>query len=269
VGASACAYDYVAVHDNKGAGQPRLSLVRVGPSGEVAVHAVPCAMADAKATLPVDFESVCALPGTSSEFVAVAKEAGASPVRHLLCRLVLSWTGGTVTRTVPLAHLPASGADVEGFAVRRLGGVDAAVWAHRGGGTAPAAVYAGRLDLAAADEKDVLRLDDGPHGVSVDFFPACTDRRSVSALKIDAAGTVWATAACETPALDGALYRLGTLCVGADGKAALALATPYAATGRHPGRKVEALELMPERCGRTLLGSDDDAGGGWLRVPPR
>lgn len=264
--------DYLAVHDNKDlsrANEPRFSLLRVHSflPGSPDVRALPCWTADPKEDLPVDFEAISGLPGGSDEFVAVAKVRNVFPAKHLLCHLALSWAGVEVRRTVPLKHVPSTDPDVEGFAVKRMGKTDVAVWAHRGGMAAPAVVYAGRLDLNAKADADVLVLDVPGQEVTVDFFPGCTDRRPVSDLEIDWDGAVWATAACELPSMNGALYVLGRVSVGPDGKAALDLKRPSSAEATFPGHKVEALQIMPERGGRFLLGSDDELQGGSLRVP--
>ncbi len=258
--------DYIAVHDNKGPSEPHMSLLHVTALGTVMIQGIPCRVASG-AVLPADCEAVCALPGVSHEFVVVGKAYSVKPTQHLLCHVVLSRKEAVLERIVPLTHVPAIDPDVEAFAVRRIGETTVAVWAHRGGGDRAAVVYAGRLDFGAKEDADVLRLDAPGQDVTVDFFPGCTDRRSVSDVKIDATGTVWATAACEVPKMEGALYVLGHVSVGADGKASLALVKAPVAEGTFPERKVEALEIMPERGRRFLLGADDDEGGGWVRVP--
>ena len=240
--------EFLAVHDNKKAGEPRLAWITVtGAKTEAKELAWPAGKEE-----PVDLESVSAVPGKAGEFVALAS---AGRLFHVAV------ANGSVTLLgdpidMPRPERPEK-PNYEGFTLQVLGGSLVAVWADRGDGAAPATLFWGPFDLSTG-----ATLEDHAT-VSVPFPPAATTR-DVSDLFLDTCGVLWGAAASD-PGDDGpfesAVYVLGTLRK-TEKKGFRFQPNPALTRVRSFARKVEALALVHGAEGGTAFGSDDENLGG-------
>jgi hypothetical protein len=242
---------FLVVHDNKGPGEPRVGAVDVGRS--VRYRPIPWPWGGEP---PVDLEAVTAVPGTPGSFLALTSGGRLLHLRY----------GGGAIGVLHESQLPelTEAANLEAFAVQRLGGDTVALWADRGDGDTPAVLYWGLYDPVA----DVV-TPQGKREVKVPF-PAGSHTRHVSDLKLDPDGTVWGTAASDpgdSGPFEAAFYRLGTVSVdrGRARFAPLDAPRPLWTTRR----KVEALELLPGEAGLVYFGADDESAGGWVYVGRR
>ena len=243
---------FLVVHDNKAAGQPRVGAVDVGPSVRYRPLAWPRG-----GEPPADLEAIASVPGTPGSFLALTSTG----------RLLhLRFSGGGAIDVLHESQLPGlpESANLEGFAVQSVGGEGVALWADRGDGDRPAVLYWGVYDPVA----DVV-TPQGRQPIKVSFPPG-GHTRHVTDLKVDRDGTLWGAAASDpgdAGPFESAFYRLGTVSAD-DGRATFvpdASPRPLWTTTR----KVEALELLPGAAGLVYFGADDETAGGWLYVGRR
>ncbi|MFF3558013.1 hypothetical protein ACWD4V_31800 [Streptomyces tsukubensis] len=240
--------DLLAVHDNKKAGEPRVSRIRIEPGGAPAVRGLQWR----GPRLPVDLEALSEVPGQPGEFVALESSGRGYHLR-------LQPDAVRVVRefTVPDA---ASGENYEGFELTRRSGRLVAVWAHRGQDGDPAVVRLARLDWRT--------LVFGPRRSAAVTVPYPAERvRHISAAEVTASGRLITTAASD-PGDDGpfrsAVYDLGRVVLRADGEPGLEQRARPLRLGVFGGHKAEALACTAEAPG-SVLGSDDENLGGWVR----
>jgi hypothetical protein len=158
-----------------------------------------------------------------------------------------------------MTDLPAADApQLEGFDIQRVEGKLVAVWAGRGDGPTAAALCVGVYDEAAGKPSLAHR---------VEFRAPWPDQptvRHISDLRVDPFGVIFVTSSMD-PGNDGpfdsALYVAGTVVV-ADGSPMLRVNDSPVRLRTDRGRKVEALEFVPELSAGMLLGSDDENFGG-------
>ncbi|MFJ9428438.1 hypothetical protein ACIRQY_02140 [Streptomyces sp. NPDC101490] len=245
--------ELLVVHDNKRGGEKRVSAVRwtgEGPRADVLTWEGP---------LPVDLESLSAVPGRAGEYAALESSG------HGYHFAVADGTARVLREfTVPGV---VSGDNYEGFALVGLRGGLTAVWAHRGQDQDPAVVRAARLDwptlaFGPADSAP-LRVPYPVEGV-----------RHVSDLAVSGTGRITVTSASDAGddgPFDSAVYDAGTvrpappLRPGAG--PVLELRTTPRELARYPGHKIEALGC-PQGPGAGVLGTDDENQGGSVRTEP-
>jgi hypothetical protein len=242
--------DFLVVHDNKDAGEPRLGVLIASPARvEYRVLAWP-----GDGNPPVDLEAISSVPGEPGNFLAVTS-------RGQVFRLAVSGTEVTILGDFLLPDLPPQ-ANIEGFSVQKLGFRLVAAWGHRGSGLSCGRLFWGWLDLPNKSITDVSTAD-----IAVPFpSPSDPNTRHITDLKLDSNGVLWASATND-PGDSGpfisAVYTLG------------ALSAPEARTIRfepNPDltrlwvfpKKVEGLELVPGPSGAIAFGSDDEDDGGWI-----
>ncbi|MEU9607309.1 hypothetical protein [Streptomyces sp. NPDC048057] len=239
--------DLLAVHDNKHAGQRRLSRIQVA-GNEAQVWEVRW---DGE-RLPVDLEALSDVPGRPGEFVALESSGRAYHLR---------WASGAarVLREFTVPDV-APGDNYEGFALTSSGGRLVAVWAHRGQDEDPGVLATARLDWAT--------LAFGPRVSTPVTVPyPGQDVRHVSDVDVTSSGQVVTTAASD-PGDDGpfdsAVYDLGRVTIPAGGEPVLELRAQPLRLGTFAGHKVEGVVCAPG-APSTALGSDDENLGAAVR----
>lgn len=210
----------------------------------------------ADAPVAIDLEAATPLPGEGEVLLAASN----GDLFRLRVRPdgTLAFGGGG---KLPPAS-PAS--DVEGLAVRRLGGRLVVVWGNRGEGTAtPGVLSWGGLSFAA--DGSVAVAEAGHVEIRVPFpDPALrpAEVRHLSDLALAPDGTLYSSAARD-PGDDGpfesAVYRLGR--VVSDTAGVRVEIAPSLVPLRRFDRKVEAIAGGP--CGLSF-GTDDENQGGWV-----
>jgi hypothetical protein len=170
----------------------------------------------------------------------------------------------------------------EGFTIQSFGEAKTpvAVWGDRGRGSepglvvwAPVTLLWGPTGLSGGLGPVPLKIAIGPAVGSAEVSlpeprPIDDDRRHIAELKLAKDGTLWAVSSRDprdAGPFDSALYALGKLVLG-EGKIAFDPAPTLVPHRTFSGRKVEAIELVPDWG--FLFGTDDERSGGWvLRVP--
>jgi hypothetical protein len=239
--------EFLVVHDNKGAGEPRLGVLVASPEK---VQVLTLAWPDGE-DLPADLESVSSIPDQPGHFLAVTSRGQVFP-------LAVSGTDVAVQGDFPLPNLPAQ-VNIEGFSVQKLGHRLVAAWGHRGAGPEHGTLWWGFFDLP---NKRITGISSAQ--VAVPFpSPSDPNTRHISDLKIDAAGVVWASATSD-PGDSGpfvsAAYTLGVLWVTDSQEIRFQPNTDQTRLWVFP-KKVEAIELVPGPRGAIAFGSDDEDDG--------
>lgn len=236
-GAAPSSSGWVVVRDNKAAGQNRIALV------DDALRVTPLTW---PGTQPLDLEALDAVPGSTTQYVAVTSGGRASVI-------TISGSSVQVQRTVAV---PRAAANVEAFAMARSGTTTFAAWANRGSTTKPGKVFAATFDPSTGAFGRVSTAQ-----VSVPF-PAVAVRQ-IADLKI-VASRLLITSTSDPGAngpFDSAVYDVGRVALSGS-RVTLATSSP-ATVATYPGHKVEALA-----CGgdAALLGTDDENLGGSLAL---
>lgn len=247
---------FLVAVDGKGDAAKDPRFARLSVDGLV-VSFEPLTLRAGNVVPPVDVESIAAVPGTPDEFIAVASQGA-------LYRIKYSGEREVSVLGVRKFGTLARGSNVEGFDLKRLGQKPVAVWAHRGDENGPAVLYwgfwtEGRAPIAAV----------GQWSFQVTLgVPAV---RSVSDLRLDADGEVYAIAASDpgdAGPFSSALFHLGTLRVEGE-KLQFAPRSPPRLLVSIPLHKVEGFELLGSTAKRGwALGSDDESAGAAFAFHP-
>ncbi|SDY09753.1 hypothetical protein SAMN05421504_104494 [Amycolatopsis xylanica] len=237
--------DALVVRDNKKPGQNR--AVRVRLIGGKVTKVDPITW---PGELPIDLESVEAVPGRAGEYIALASAGKGFHIR--VCGLTAEVLG---TFQVPKG---AEGDNYESFALKSVRGRLFAVWADRGQDSRASTLYSAEFDVA--------KLSFGaPRAVPFRVSYPERDVRHASDLEITEDNRILISSASDpgdNGPFDSAVYAAGTL--RADGS--IALAADPVRIGVFPGHKIEALTCLSVSCGRLLYGTDDEEGGGSVRI---
>ncbi len=235
--------------DNKEADENRIIRVKLVKGSVAAVEPLQWS-----GEIPVDLESLEALPGRKGEFIALASKGKGFHVRAEV---------GQVS-VLRIFQLPAgaSGDNYESFALTGMSGRLVAVWADRGQDSRPATVYAAELHLEpptffGSTTKMTVRVPYPQQNV-----------RHVSDIEVTSTGKILISSASD-PGNDGpfdsAVYDVGNIKFGTAGIQLPADPAPYK-IATFGGRKIEALTCISPDCEHLLLGSDDENSGGSLLV---
>ncbi|MFD6329935.1 hypothetical protein ACFWGI_10270 [Streptomyces niveus] len=242
------------VHDNKRAGQPRLSRVAYR-EGSASVSPITWDGPE-----PVDLEAIEAVPGTPGEYVALA-------ARGIVYRLTVTGSTATVDDYAPLPAI-GEGDDFESFALVSQNGRLAALWAARGAGTArPATLYAAPLSFASWGQTLFGAVTSRAYRAT---YPTGDATRHISDISVTNSGRVLASSASDAGddgPFDSAVSDLGRVSVSAAGRVRVTLAASPSVLGTFPGYKIEALECLPAST-EAAVGTDDENLGGYLRTLP-
>jgi hypothetical protein len=236
---------FVVVHDNKDKNQGRLAIITIKDESSPQYFPVNWPSSTA---LPIDLESVTAVPGASQLTFMAASSAG--KVYHF--RLDASNQNVSILKVFDLPKFP-QGSNFEGFALQKINGQLMAVWAHRGADKEPAVLYWGRLDL---NTYQIVPIG----SVRVQVPSPVSAVRHISDLKVDPAGILFITSAADNG--DDGPFASVVYVAGAfemrDRKITFQQNSQLVPLSRFNYHKVEAIELVPGRDGGVIVGSDDE-----------
>jgi len=236
---------FVVVHDNKDKNQGRLAIITIKDESSPQYFPVNWPSSTA---LPIDLESVTAVPGASQLTFMAASSAG--KVYHF--RLDASNQNVSILKVFDLPKFP-QGSNFEGFALQKINGQLMAVWAHRGADKEPAVLYWGRLDL---NTYQIVPIG----SVRVQVPSPISAVRHISDLKVDPAGILFITSAADNG--DDGPFASVVYVAGAfemrDRKITFQQNSQLVPLSRFNYHKVEAIELVPGRDGGVIVGSDDE-----------
>ncbi|MFD3311871.1 hypothetical protein [Streptomyces sp. NPDC058694] len=246
--------DVLAVHDNKGAGQKRLSRIT---HWEGADGISPIAWDGPE---PVDLEAIEAIPGMPGEYLAVTG-------RGIVYRLKVA---GPTAKVVDYSPLPAigQGDDFESFALVAQNGKLAVLWADRGAGAdRPATLYAAPLTFAPWGQPQFGTVTRRAYRAA---YPTGEGTRHISDISVSNSGRIIVSSAADAGddgPFDSAVSDAGRVSVSAAGGVRVTLAASPSLLGTFPEYKIEAVECLPGSTD-ALLGTDDENLGGYVRTMP-
>ncbi|MFB9902701.1 hypothetical protein [Allokutzneria oryzae] len=239
--------DFLIVRDNKEARQNRAALVSF--TGGTVSRVRPLTW---HGPVPVDLESIAAVPGRPGQFVALSSSGKGM-------RVVLAGDRVVVLRTFTVPAVQDKD-NYEGFALTVVKGRTVAVWANRGQDSRPGRLIAAEVDLG--------RMEFGPITSATIRAPyPKKDVRHISDIVVTDSGRVLASAATDSGddgPFDSAVYPAADLSVD-NGAVALKPVQDNREIARYPDRKIEAMTCLTPSCDRMLLGTDDENLGGWVR----
>lgn len=242
----------LAVHDNKGSGQKRLSRITHW-DGADGISPITWSGAE-----PVDLEAIEAIPGAPGEYLALTG-------RGVVFRLKVDGPTATVVDYTPLPTI-GEGDDFESFAIVAQNGKLAALWADRGAGAArPATLYAAPLTFAPWGQPLFGTVTRRPYQAP---YPTATSTRHISDISVTPSGRILTSSASDAGdngPFDSAVSDTGRVTVSAAGRVRITLGASPTVLGTFPGYKIEAVECLPDSTD-TLLGTDDENLGGFVRT---
>ena len=240
---------FLVVHDNKRKDLGRLAIITI--KGEELPRYFPLQW-PSDTPLPLDVESITAVPGTPEPTFMAAASAG--KIYHF--RLDASKQTISILKVFDLPNIP-KGSNFEGFAVQKIDGQLLAVWAHRGQDQQPAVLYWGRLDLNTYQITPI-----GSDQLKVPFPVSAV--RHISDLKVDSAGVLFISSAADNGddgPFESAVYVAGAFGI-REQQITFRQNSQLVPLYRFKYHKVEAIELVPGRSGGLIVGSDDENMGG-------
>lgn len=242
-------YSFLVVHDNKDKNLGRLAIITI--TGEQSPQYFPVNWSSGTA-LPIDLESLTAVPGASEPTFMAATSAG--KVYHF--RLDTSNQNVSILKVFDFPNIP-KGSNFEGFALQKINGQLLAVWAHRGQDKELAVLYWGRLDLNTYEITQI-----GSASLQVPFPVSAV--RHISDLKIDPAGVLFITSAADNGddgPFESAVYVAGAFGI-RNQQITFQENSQLVPVYRFKYHKAEAIELIPGQSGGLIFGSDDENMGG-------
>ncbi|HAA28257.1 MAG TPA: hypothetical protein DCE56_11970 [Cyanobacteria bacterium UBA8553] len=246
---------FLVVHDNKDKSLGRLAIITI--KSEQSPKYFPINWSS-DTPLPIDLESLTAVPGTSEPTFMTATSAG--KVYHF--RLSASQQNISILKVFDFPNIPKE-SNFEGFALQKINGQLLAVWAHRGQDRDPAVLYWGKLDLNTYQITQI-----GSTQLKVPWPVSAV--RHVSDVKVDPAGVLFISSAADNGddgPFESAVYVAGAFGISQQQitfQQNFQLVPLY----RFNYHKVEAIELVPGQTGGVIFGSDDENMGGsvYLKV---
>ncbi|MFB8032483.1 hypothetical protein ACFC5Z_05925 [Streptomyces sp. NPDC056004] len=209
---------------------------------------------------PVDLEAVEAIPGMPGEYLALAS-------RGIVYRLKVTGSTAEVVDYTPLPGI-GEGDDFESFALVAQNGKLAALWADRGAGAArPATLNASRLSFAPWGQPQFGAVTRRSY---VAVYPTGEGTRHISDISVTGSGRIIVSSAADAGddgPFDSAVSDAGRVTVSATGRVQVRLAAIPTVLGTFPRFKIEAVECLPGSSD-TLLGTDDENLGGYVRTMP-
>ncbi|MFF1494385.1 hypothetical protein [Streptomyces sp. NPDC058304] len=244
----------LVVHDNKGAGQKRLSRITHW-EGSDGISPIKWDGPE-----PVDLEAIEAIPQMPEEYLALTG-------RGIVYRLKV--VGGTAT-VVDYAPLPAigEGDDFESLALVAQNGQLAALWADRGAGAArPATLYSATLSFAPWGQPQFGSVTRRAYRAT---YTTDDETRHISDISVTDSGRIIVSSAADAGddgPFDSAVSEAGRVTVSAAGRVRVTLAASPTLLGTFPQYKIESVECLPGSTD-ALLGTDDENLGGYVRSMP-
>ena len=240
---------YLAVHDAKKPGEPRLAIITDEPGKPVMYESI--AWPDSNP--PVDAEAISALPGMENAFVVMAS---GGKLFHIIFDLPSKNVRVVHTFSLPEIN---QGSNYEGLSFLRMDGDVVAVWAHRGQGSVPAKLFWSIFDPStytfSSISSDTLRVPWPVEGV-----------RHVADLKVGPLGILYIVASADlgnNGPFESAFYIAGVF--RAWNKEILFRKNPVMyRIMQFYDHKIEALEFVPGPGGGIIFGSDDENLGGCI-----
>lgn len=274
-GAAATSAQFLAVHDNKSDTTPRISLLTVTGVG-ADCRVVSLSLKWPGKNPPKDLEAICTIPGQDDFLVTTSKgdlfrieyTAGKAEVK------VKDESDGELKNENPTDDKEAE--DIEGICATKVGDELVLLWSTRGHEHAPARLHVGKLNDKKAKVSHARLLMDVPPP-----FKDVKDLRTVSDLRVDGDGWLWASAARDPGAegfgdeadngpFESKLFVVGRLKEGPSGPSIEPPPPPQAAVApapksiEIPDHKVEAFEFYGGK--HVLIGADDEDLGGFVEA---
>jgi hypothetical protein len=258
---------FLAVHDAKNPGEVdrrRVSLVSL-PTSLDGVTWRPLTVRWPQPLGPSsDLESAARIPDTDDVLVVESGDDGSE-----FHRIIRTRVSGPRLEVLEFADWPAEIENVEGTAVARVGAQLVFVYAERAQGDQNTAIRWASLEI------DPLEFGSFQEAVFASPDPTGPDARPVTALEVDGAGRLYASAATDADDDNGpfrsVVYEIGQFEL-VDGEARLSLYEAPRRIATLDGLKVEAVAVRPDSGGgvQVFVGFDDENYGGTVRrLPPR
>ena len=242
-------HSFLVVHDNKQKNQGRLAIITI--KGEESPEYFPLKW-PSNTPLPVDLESLTAVPGTSEPTFMAATSAG--KVYHF--RLDASKQTISILKVFDLPNI-AKGSNFEGFAVQSIDEQLMGIWAHRGEDNDPAVLTWGRLDLNTYEITSISSVQ-----LKVPFPVSAV--RHISDLKVDSVGVLFISSATDNGddgPFESAIYVAGAFGI-REQQIIFRQNSQLVPLYRFKYHKIEAIDLVPGRNGGLIVASDDENMGG-------
>jgi hypothetical protein len=240
---------FLVIHDNKKEKEARAGILRCKSGGEPKYERLEWPGTDA----PVDLEALTAIPGASGQYLAATSKGKVYRIKALASQQSIE------VRQEPDIPGATGESEIEGFALATLANRTVAAWADRGDGEKAATFSWGSFD---PERNEVT----GPQSTTLKVPWPEKDARDVSDIRIDSAGAVFITSACESDddasdaTFASAVYLAGVLKL--EGEKIRFLANADLTRLYHfDGRKIEALELVSGAQGGLVLATDDEHQG--------
>ena len=238
---------FLIVHDNKKPGEARIAYVTLIRDG----NPVYAELKWPGEALPVDLESLSAIPGQPTLFLA-GTSAGAVYV------LEVKGEALAIKGEFPLPEIPEK-SNFEGLTVQTFGSRSLMVWGHRGANPELARLHWCDFDIATLKPKGAVQKQE----IQVPW-PAAEGARGISDLKLDRSGTLYLTAAADAGddgPFQSVLYVGGAFQVTGEATFRESNGTRLMWTDQH---KIEAFDLVPGKSGGVVFGTDDENLGGYV-----
>ncbi len=242
---------FLVVHDNKNPSLGRLAIITI--KDEQSPQYFPVNWSS-DTPLPIDLESLTAVPGTSEPTFMTVSSAG--KVYHF--RLGASKQNISILKVFDFPNIPKE-SNFEGFALQKINGQLLAVWAHRGQDRDPAVLYWGRFDLNTYQITQI-----GSAQIKVPWPVSAV--RHISDFKVDPAGVLFISSAADNGddgPFESAVYVAGAFGIDQQ-QITFQQNSQLVPLYRFNYHKVEAIELVPGQTGGAIYGSDDENMGGYV-----
>ncbi len=240
---------YLAVHDNKQPGEPRLTII----TDEVgrAPHYESVAWPDSNP--PVDAEAISALPGSDNSFVVMSSSG---KMFHI--KLDLTAKTVRVVQNFSFPYIPA-GSNYEGLTFQKVNGNLLAIWGHRGQDSKPGVIYWGIFDPSnytfSSTGSDTIKAPWPGDGI-----------RHISDMRLDPLGVLYIVASSDLGddgPFQSAFYVAGLFSTW-DKEVMFRKNRVMHRFMKFDYHKIEAMEFVPGPDGGIIFGSDDENMGGWI-----
>lgn len=263
----------IVVHDNKLDTEERVSLLTI--ENKTCTKFVSLKWINKDGTeknLPVDLESISAVPDMPNNFIAGVGNPFDAQKKGRVYHLKLDADKKEI-RVINEIRLPVNAeqscgqnrvCDFEGFSVQKFTDRLLAVWADRGKNEKASMLFWGELVLSEAKINLLGQSEIKVPSPDLTDFPEIpnAETRSVSDLKIDSSGALFVTSAYDSGATDLGPFASAFYYVGA-----FQNQNNLIGFGKSPAPvklfhfknyKVESFEFVPGKSGGVVFGTDDE-----------
>ena len=240
---------YLAVHDNKQLGEPRLAIItdEIGAAPRYESIAWP------DSNPPIDAEAISALPGSDNSFVVMSS---GGKMFHI--KLDLGTKTVRVIQNFIFPYVP-QGSNYEGLSFQKVNGNLLAIWGHRGQDNKPGVIYWGMFDPAtytfSSTGSDTIKTPWPGEGI-----------RHISDLRLDPLGVLYIVSSSDMGddgPFQSAFYVAGLFSTW-DKEVMFRKSRVMHRMMKFDYHKIEAMEFVPGADGGIIFGSDDENMGGWI-----